>query len=230
LRKSRVAISGAIFLLLLGALFLISFITERPAPQHQGAADEQARAEHKPAAKPDTSKEREVSMEEAEGSVIKIETEKGDIICELFDKQAPITAGNFLDLVKSGFYDGITFHRVEPGFVIQGGDPKGNGTGGPGFTIPDEVSPDLTHDRGVLSMAKTAMPNTAGSQFFICLGGPRATGHLDMKHAVFGRVLQGMDVVQQISKGDKMTKVTVIRESPDAAAAIKKAKGARKSD
>jgi peptidyl-prolyl cis-trans isomerase B (cyclophilin B) len=161
-------------------------------------------------------------------TVVKIETKKGDITCELFVKEAPITAGSFLALVKAGFYDGVTFHRVVPNFVIQGGDPSGNGTGGPGFTIPDEVSPALKHDRGMLSMAKTAAPNTGGSQFFICTGGPETVGHLNMIHAVFGRVTAGMDVVDKIVAGDVMIKVVVVSESPEAAAAITKALAARK--
>jgi len=162
-----------------------------------------------------------------EGSVAKIITRKGDIIIELFDKGAPITAGNFLLLAESGFYDGLVFHRVEPGFVVQGGDPTGTGAGGPGFTIPDEVSPELKHDRGMLSMAKTALPDTGGSQFFICLGGPDALCHLDMKHAVFGKVVKGMDVVDQIRRGDRMQEVKVEHESPHAEAAKAAAKKAR---
>jgi peptidyl-prolyl cis-trans isomerase A (cyclophilin A) len=110
-------------------------------------------------------------------TTVKIVTDKGNIVAELFDDKAPITAGNFLLLAEAGYYNGLTFHRVEPGFCIQGGDPQGNGSGGPGFTIPDEVSPDLTHDQGILSMAN-AGPNTGGSQFFVCLGGPERTGHL----------------------------------------------------
>ncbi len=162
-----------------------------------------------------------------ENSVVKISTNKGDITVELFDKQAPITAGSFLLLVESGYYDGITFHRVVPDFVIQGGDPTGTGAGGPGFTIPDELRPDLKHDRGMLSMAKTAAPDTGGSQFFIVTGGPSAVGHLNMKHAVFGKVLEGMDVVDKIQVGDKMEKVTVVTESVNAADAKAKAEKAR---
>jgi peptidyl-prolyl cis-trans isomerase B (cyclophilin B) len=162
-----------------------------------------------------------------ENSVVKMTTNKGDITIELFDKQAPITAGCFLLLVESGYYNGLTFHRVVPNFVIQGGDPTGTGAGGPGFTIPDEVSPELKHDRGMLSMAKTAAPNTGGSQFFIVTGGPSTVSHLNMKHAVFGKVLEGMDVVDKIQVGDKMEKVTVVSESVNAADAKAKAEKAR---
>jgi len=164
---------------------------------------------------------------QAEATVVKIETEKGAILVELFDLDAPITAGNFLLLVDYGFYNGLTFHRVDPGFVIQGGDPEGDGSGGPGFTIPLQVTPRHTHDRGILSMARSGQPDSAGSQFFICLGGPDKVERLDGGYAVFGEVVEGMDVVDQIEPGDKMVKVTVESESPDAAAARSAARKAR---
>ena len=122
-------------------------------------------------------------------------TNKGTFEVELFEDKAPITTKNFIDLVEKGFYDGLIFHRVIDGFMIQGGDPKGNGTGGPGYTIPDEFDPALKHDdEGILSMAN-AGPNTGGSQFFITLA---ATPWLDNHHAVFGKVIEGMDVVRDI--------------------------------
>ena len=177
---------------------------------------------------PANTKAEEKKVETKPGhSIVKIETAKGDITLELFDKETPITAGNFLLLAESGYYNGVTFHRVVPNFVIQGGDPTGTGAGGPGFTIPDELRPDLKHDRGMLSMAKTAMPDTGGSQFFIVTGGPETVSHLNMKHAVFGKVLEGMDVVDKIQVGDKMLKVTVEQESDDAKAAKAAAEKAR---
>ena len=119
----------------------------------------------------------------------------GDIVIELFDKEAPGTVQNFIDLINKGFYNGLRFHRVIPGFVAQGGCPNGNGTGGPGYTIKDEFHKDLRHDGpGVLSMAN-AGPNTGGSQFFITLD---KTPWLDGHHAVFGKVIKGMDVVEAI--------------------------------
>ncbi|WP_106626875.1 peptidylprolyl isomerase [Selenomonas massiliensis] len=122
-------------------------------------------------------------------------TNKGTFEVELFEDKAPITTKNFIDLVEKGFYDGLIFHRVIDGFMIQGGDPNGNGTGGPGYKIPDEFDPSLKHDdEGILSMAN-AGPNTGGSQFFITLA---ATPWLDNKHAVFGKVIDGMDVVRDI--------------------------------
>ena len=134
----------------------------------------------------------------AEGRPVAVfETNMGTFGIELFTDLAPKTAQNFIDLAKKGFYDGVIFHRVIDGFMIQGGDPKGTGTGGPGYTIPDEFGPSLKHDGpGVLSMAN-AGPNTGGSQFFITLV---PTPWLDGKHAIFGRVVSGMDVVEVIGK------------------------------
>jgi cyclophilin family peptidyl-prolyl cis-trans isomerase len=124
-----------------------------------------------------------------------LETNKGSIEVELFEDRAPTTAGNFLKLAESGFYDGVVFHRIIEGFMIQGGDPDGTGRGGPGYTIKDEFHPELRHDaKGILSMAN-AGPNTGGSQFFITLA---PTPWLDRKHAVFGKVVGGMDVVDTI--------------------------------
>lgn len=121
----------------------------------------------------------------------------GTIVAALYADTAPITVANFLSLVDSGFYDGLTFHRIISGFMIQGGDPNGNGTGGPGYTIDDEFSSSLLHDGpGVISMANRG-PNTGGSQFFITL---RDCKWLDGKHAVFGKVTKGMEVVYKIGK------------------------------
>lgn len=144
--------------------------------------------------------------EQMANRIATIETEKGVIKLELFEDKAPITTKNFIDLAQKGFYDGLTFHRVISGFMIQGGDPTGDGTGGPGYTIEDEFHPNLKHDsEGILSMAN-AGPDTGGSQFFITEG-PQP--HLDGKHSVFGKVIEGMDVVKQIQQGDKMAKVTI---------------------
>lgn len=126
----------------------------------------------------------------------KIDTNSGTFTAELFEDRAPETAGNFIKLAESGFYDGVIFHRVIADFMIQGGDPNGTGTGGPGYTIPDEFHPELRHDEpGVLSMAN-AGPDTGGSQFFITLA---ATPWLDDRHAVFGKVAGGMEVIEAIS-------------------------------
>jgi cyclophilin family peptidyl-prolyl cis-trans isomerase len=132
---------------------------------------------------------------------VKLETTKGDIVLELFENEAPQTVGNFVNLVESGFYDGLTFHRVLPGFMAQGGCPKGDGTGGPGYNIYCECNkPDYRkHFRGSLSMAKSEAMNTGGSQFFITFA---PTAHLDGKHTVFGRVIDGMDVLSKLQRRD----------------------------
>jgi cyclophilin family peptidyl-prolyl cis-trans isomerase len=140
---------------------------------------------------------------------VKISTEKGDMIAELYDNDTPKTVENFLKLIGDKFYDGLTFHRVIPNFVIQGGCPIGNGTGGPGYTIPCEVSaPRQFHDRGVLSMAHAGR-NTGGSQFFICIN-RQGTQHLDGNHTCFGKVIEGLDVITKIAPNDKMLTVSVI--------------------
>lgn len=136
-----------------------------------------------------------------------MEMDKGNIVLELFDADAPNTVGNFETLINKGYYNGLTFHRVVDGFVIQGGCPKGTGTGGPGYTIKCEINPNK-HVKGALSMAH-AGKDTGGSQFFICLGD---FPHLDGVHTVFGKVIEGMDVVEKVAPGDKMNKVTVIEE------------------
>lgn len=128
---------------------------------------------------------------------VTIETNHGTIVAEMYMDQAPKTAGNFIDLARKGYYDGLVFHRVIEGFMIQGGCPDGTGRGGPGYNIPDEFGEGLAHTgAGIFSMAN-AGPNTGGSQFFITLA---PTGWLDGKHAIFGHVTEGMDVVEAIGK------------------------------
>ena len=129
-----------------------------------------------------------------------VETNKGNFKIELFEDKAPITTENFIKLANDGFYNGLIFHRVIQGFMIQGGCPEGTGRGGPGYSIKDEFHPDLKHEcEGILSMAN-AGPNTGGSQFFITVA---PTPHLDNHHSVFGKVIEGMDVVMGISKAQK---------------------------
>jgi len=135
-----------------------------------------------------------------------IKTEKGNMFVELYDFEATKTVENFVKLAQSGFYNGLNFHRVIPNFVIQGGCPKGDGTGGPGYTITCETSGEKQfHDRGVLSMAH-AGKNTGGSQFFICHS-RQNTSHLDRKHTCFGKVVQGLEVIDQIKVGDKILEI-----------------------
>ncbi len=138
-----------------------------------------------------------------------IETTKGTIEIELYPQHAPKTVNNFVFLVKEGFYDDVSFHRVISDFMVQGGDPTGTGRGGPGYRFEDEVKGNpLTHDTGVISMAN-AGPNTNGSQFFITHS-PQP--HLNGKHTVFGKVVHGQDVVNKIRQGDIMTKVTITEQ------------------
>ena len=124
------------------------------------------------------------------------DTNMGEFEVELFEDKTPITTKNFIDLAQEGFYDGVIFHRIIDGFMIQGGDPTGTGMGGPGYTIEDEFTPELTHEsEGILSMANTGRPHTGGSQFFITLA---ATPWLDGHHTVFGKVIKGIEVVREI--------------------------------
>lgn len=144
--------------------------------------------------------------------IAEFQTNHGSFSVQLFEEEAPTTTKNFIDLAEKGFYDGVVFHRVIDGFMLQGGDPTGTGRGGPGYTIPDEFHPDLGHSaEGILSMAN-AGPDSGGSQFFITL---EATPWLDRKHAVFGKVTQGMEVVRAIGKtptarGDRPVKDVVM--------------------
>ena len=138
-----------------------------------------------------------------------IKTEKGDMTVEFYEKDAPKTVGNFTTLAKKGFYDGLTFHRVIPDFVIQGGCPDGTGMGGPGYKIDCELDGENQyHDRGVLSMAHAGR-NTGGSQFFICHS-RNNTAHLDRNHTCFGKVVEGLDVIDDIRQGDKILKIEVM--------------------
>ena len=160
----------------------------------------------------------------AQNPIVTIEMEDGKkMVAELYPEIAPNTVNNFISLVKKGFYDGTIFHRVIPGFMIQGGDPQGTGTGGPGYTIKGEFSGngfknDLKHDRGILSMARTMAPNSAGSQFFVMVA---PAPHLDGQYAAFGKVIEGMETADAVvytdrdvrtdrpRKEQKMAKVTV---------------------
>ena len=160
----------------------------------------------------------------AQNPIVTIEMENGGVMkVELYPQVAPNTVNNFISLVKKGFYDGLIFHRCIPGFMIQGGDPQGSGTGGPGYTIPGEFASngfknDLKHDRGVLSMARTMVPDSAGSQFFLMVA---PAPHLDGEYAAFGKVVEGMETADAIvmvprnvyndkpNQDQRMKKVTV---------------------
>ena len=137
-----------------------------------------------------------------------IVTEKGTMKVEFFENDAPGTVANFVKLSKEGFYDGLTFHRVLPDFVIQGGCPQGTGVGGPGYKIDCELDGENQfHDKGVLSMAHAGR-NTGGSQFFICHS-RNNTAHLDRNHTCFGKVIEGLDIIDKISQGDEIEKIVI---------------------
>jgi peptidyl-prolyl cis-trans isomerase B (cyclophilin B) len=144
------------------------------------------------------------------------ETDRGPVRVELYPDKAPLTVANFVNLAKRGFYDGLNFHRVIKDFMVQGGCPQGTGTGGPGYKFEDEANNGVRHERGVLSMAN-AGPNTNGSQFFIT---HVATPWLDGKHTVFGKVVDGMDVVDKVAQGDTIKSVKIEGDA-DAALAAK---------
>lgn len=156
-----------------------------------------------------------MTLDTSKTYIATLRTEKGDIVIELAAEKTPITVNNFVNLAQKGYYTDSTFHRVLPGFMAQGGDPTGTGSGGPGYTIEDEFT-DLAHDRGVISMANTGRPNTGGGQWFVTLA---PTPHLDGLHAVFGKVVEGMDVVDSLTprdpgqnpdyEGDKLLEVLI---------------------
>lgn len=150
-------------------------------------------------------------MAAAQDINITLKTNKGDIDLVIFASKVPLTSASFLNLAKHGFYNGVKFHRVIKNFMIQGGDPTGTGSGGPGYKFEDEINPTLKHSKGgILSMAN-AGPATNGSQFFIT---HLPTPHLDGRHAVFGEVTNGMDVVNSIGQGDKIESI-VVKDSTD---------------
>ncbi|EIM78128.1 peptidyL-prolyl cis-trans isomerase cyclophilin type [Nitritalea halalkaliphila LW7] len=143
--------------------------------------------------------------------IAEIHTAKGLMKVRFYEKDAPKAVENFINLSESGFYDGLTFHRVIPNFVVQGGCPNGDGRGGPGYTIPCELTGDNQyHDRGVLSMAHAGR-NTGGSQFFICHSRDN-TSHLDRNHTCFGKVFEGLEVIDAIRQGDKIEKIVITEE------------------
>lgn len=144
-------------------------------------------------------------VDRAKTSQARISTSKGDIVFTFFPDDAPTHTAAFVKLAESGFYDGLTFHRVEPGFVIQGGDPSGNGTGGPGYQLKAEFN-QKPHLRGTVAMARAGHPDSAGSQFYICLDDAR---FLDKQYTVFGQMSSGFEALDAIRPGDVMTKVTI---------------------
>lgn len=146
--------------------------------------------------------------------IASIETPRGTIRIRLYPEEAPKTVANFIKLANKGYYDGLRFHRVEPGFVIQGGDPNGDGTGGPGYTIPDEKNKKLKHVLGAVAMAKSTAPNSAGSQFYIIIR--KDAKELDGRYTVFGQVIEGQSAANSMRRGDPMFKVSITEPAPPA--------------
>src|SRR5688500_2144007 len=187
------------------ALFVVAVASLLPSCSPAGAQDQPRKQYDAPP---------EMKIDPNKKYTATIDTSKGKIVLDLFAKEAPMTVNSFVFLAREGFYDGVTFHRVIADFMIQGGDPTGTGSGGPGYTFDDEVDPAKNphkHDKpGVLSMANRG-PGTKsnGSQFFIT---HRPTPHLDGKHTVFGQVREGQDVVNKIEKGDAIKTVTITEE------------------
>ncbi len=186
-KKNLILVLAAVFVVTLGVVFFLrNQKTEvAPAPPSEQPSPGQAAAEG--------------------GNTMVIETAYGTIEIQLFPNDAPKTVARIKELVNQGFYNGLSFHRVVPGFVVQGGDPRGDGTGGSGQNIPAEFN-SRQHVEGTVAMARAADPNSADSQFYISLG---RHPHLDGQYTVFGQVTSGMDAVKQIKVGDKMTKVTI---------------------
>ncbi len=171
-----------------------------PQPTAAGGGED-APAEPAQAADGDVSKDKkkydkpgDMKIDPAKTYTATIETDAGTMVAELYPKLAPQTVNSFVFLAKEGFYDGVIFHRVIPGFMIQGGDPTGTGGGGPGYKLPAEFN-DTKHDRGILSMARTSDPNSAGSQFFVMHA---RSPHLDNQYSVFGKVTQGLETIDKI--------------------------------
>jgi peptidyl-prolyl cis-trans isomerase B (cyclophilin B) len=154
---------------------------------------------------PPTAEESAALYEESKLLQARIATKHGDIVFDFYTAHAPGTVAAFIKLARSGFYDGLTFHRVEPGFVIQGGCPNGDGMGGPGYNLKAEFN-DKPHVLGTVAMARSSSPNSAGSQFYICLGDAR---FLDKQYTVFGQVTSGIEAVTAVRIGDKMDKITI---------------------
>jgi cyclophilin family peptidyl-prolyl cis-trans isomerase len=184
----------------------------KPAEPLEWGFTPQAASTPEPESAPIYSGPPEMSIDPSASYIATISTAKGDIVVHLDAEAAPQTVNNFVFLARDGFYDGLTFHRVEPGFVIQGGDPNGDGSGGPGYTVPAEIG--LTHTKGAIAMARTSdaiNPERAssGSQFYIAL---EALPQLDGAYTVFGQVVEGMDVVQSIAVGDVIESITIAEE------------------
>ena len=211
MRNKLPTIIALVLLLALGTLAFGCQLPGTPATNEQEQTDT---TKEENGTEENESEGTEVEKEEAEvpaeytpgdGPRVVMETSQGNILIELFPDVAPTTVEKITGLIKERFYDGLTFHRYVPGFVVQGGDPDGNGTGGPGFTIPAEFN-ERPHIRGALAMARSADPDSAGSQFYFVLDRAQAA-QLDGQYTVFGQIIEGIDIMDKLRQGDVMNKV-----------------------
>jgi cyclophilin family peptidyl-prolyl cis-trans isomerase len=202
--------------LALGVLLIIGCAQQKGGEQgtpqeerEESPSDTSAARTQKPSRPtlPPDFKDQDVELTGNERGVIEME-KGGKIVIQFFPEDAPNTVKNFIKLARVGFYDGVVFHRVVPGFVVQGGDPTGTGLSGPGYTIDAEFN-KRRHLKGSVAMARSEDPNSAGSQFYICL---EAQPHLDGNYTVFGQVIEGMDVVTKIRQGDRMKSVAIVQK------------------
>lgn len=201
-KSNRYSVWLAIVMALVG-LVVISGCKANPASKSSSDADAKKASPKQAAPKGEAKKEDATNTSTESQERVIIETDKGKMVLVLYPDVAPKTVESFKKLIGQGFYNGLTFHRVVAGFVIQGGDPKGDGTGGPGFTIPAEFN-EKKHLRGTLAMARSQDPDSAGSQFYVCLA-PQPS--LDGNYTVFGQVVEGIEVIDKIVVGDKMNRV-----------------------
>ena len=212
MRNKLPTIIALVLLLTLGTL---AFGCDRPGTTKASDEEQTDTTEEESGTEENESDGTEVEEEEeaevpaeytpGDGPRVVMETSQGNILIELFPDVAPTTVEKITGLIKERFYDGLTFHRYVPGFVVQGGDPDGNGTGGPGFTIPAEFN-ERPHIRGALAMARSADPDSAGSQFYFVLDRAQAA-QLDGQYTVFGQIIEGIDVMDKLRQGDVMNKV-----------------------
>jgi peptidyl-prolyl cis-trans isomerase B (cyclophilin B) len=215
----------AIFLVLIMALAIFAGCQSKPPAEPTAAETEVSEGKPVPAEPPASAESSEkLQTKDSFKLLFVIKTEKGEIKGELYPNVAPNTVLNFVTLARKGFYNGLNFHRVVPGFVIQGGCPEGTGVGGPGYCIPAEFS-DSPHKLGALAMARAYDPDSAGSQFYIVLN-EESCKQLDRNYTVFGQVTEGMPVVLSIEKDDKIDKVEIVGDLP----AELKGKEVKKSD
>ncbi len=206
----------AFYLVMVMALTCVACKSKAPQAQPEAMPEESVAKQHKEATMTGETKSwsepTEAAVDPTKKYTARIKTSKGDVICELYADKAPLSVTNFKYLADNGYYDGLTFHRVVPNFVVQGGDPTGTGTGGPGYTIPAEIGPK--HTKGALAWARTGDEvnperRSSGSQFYITL---KATPFLDGAYSVFGQTIDGMEVVEQIRQGDVIETIEITAE------------------